>query len=281
MKPSTSFCLALALLLSASVAHAGLFNDDEARQQVGDLRVRVDRMQQSVDARLTALESTLKSQGLVDLFNQVEGLKEELARMRGQIEVMTNDLESAQKRQRDLYVDLDARLRRLEGGAAGSTSDTGKLPSDSVPVAPTLPTVVPPATTSPPPSRGAADANAEQRAYELAFDQFKAGNYRAAIVAFQGFAKTYPKSPLAASAQYWIGNAQYAQHDYKEAIATQRQLLRTHPDSQKIPDALLNIASSQAEMGDGSAARKTLDELIAKYPQSDAADKARKRLAGR
>ncbi len=46
-----------------------------------------------------------------------------------------------------------------------------------------------------------------------------------------------------------------------------------------MPDALLNIASSQAELGETAAAHKTMDELVGKHPASDAADKARRRMA--
>ena len=131
------------------------------------------------------------------------------------------------------------------------------------------------------PGAAAADGTTEQRAYDAALDLFKSGNYGGAIGAFTAFAKTYPSSPLAPSAQYWIGNARYAQQDYRGAIAAQRQLVATYPDSQKVPDALLNIATSQSELGDTAAARRTLDDLVAKYPQSDAAGKARQRLSAR
>ena len=93
--------------------------------------------------------------------------------------------------------------------------------------------------------------------------------------------KTYPKSPLAPSAQYWIGNAQFAQQGFQGAIATQRQLIAAYPDSQKVPDALLNIATSQVELGDNARRRRTLEDIVAKYPNSDAAGKARQRLAAR
>ena len=88
-----------------------------------------------------------------------------------------------------------------------------------------------------------------------------------------------PRSPLAPSAQYWLGNAQFALHDFRAAITSQRQLIASYPDSSKVPDALLNIASSQLELGDGPAARRTLEDIVARYPQSDAAGKARQRLA--
>jgi tol-pal system protein YbgF len=80
---------------------------------------------------------------------------------------------------------------------------------------------------------------------------------------------------------YWVGNAQYAQRDFRAAIATQRQLLAMYPDSQKIPDALLNVASGQVELGDAAGARRTLEEIVAKYPTSEAAGKAKQRLANR
>src|SRR6478735_7204460 len=93
---------------------------------------------------------------------------------------------------------------------------------------------------------------AEQRAYDAALDQFKRGDFQGAITGFTAFVKTSPKSALAPSAQYWIGNAHFARKDYKAAIASQRQLLLAWPDSPKIPDALLNVASAQSELGDNA-----------------------------
>jgi tol-pal system protein YbgF len=132
-----------------------------------------------------------------------------------------------------------------------------------------------------PPVRNPSDGVAEQRAYDAALDLFKRGDYAGSITGFNAFLKAYPRSPLAASAQYWIGNAQYARRDYRGSIATQRQLLKEYPDSSKAPDALLNIASAQADMGDNAAARRSLEELMAKYPKSDAATRARQRLGVR
>ena len=93
--------------------------------------------------------------------------------------------------------------------------------------------------------------------------------------------RTYPRTPLASSAQYWIGNAHFAKRDYRAAITAQRTLIANYPDSTKVPDALLNIASAQSELGDNAGARRTLEELVAKHPQSEAAAKAKQRLAPR
>src|SRR6185295_2743224 len=106
---------------------------------------------------------------------------------------------------------------------------------------------------------------AETKGYEAALNQFKLGNYPLAISAFQGFLVTYPTSKLAPSAQYWIGNAHFAQRDYKQAIAAQQRVLSAWPEDAKAPDALLNIASSQEAMGDRRGAQKTLEAVLVKY----------------
>jgi tol-pal system protein YbgF len=260
------FLAALALVALAVPARAALFDDDEARKRIEATNQRITQVQRELSDRIAALESQLKSQGLVELFTQVEQLKAEVARLRGQIEVLTYEQEQQQKRQRDLYVDLDSRLRKLEGGAGATAGSAPESPS---------------ATGATPPVAVAPAGADEQRGYDAALDRFKAGNYGAAIAGFNTFLKTYPKSPLAPSAQYWIGNAQYAQKDFRGAIATQRQLISAYPDSAKVPDAMLNIATAQLDLGDGAGSRRTLEDLLAKYPKSEAAAKAKQRLGAR
>lgn len=287
--------LMIASLVSNS-AHAGLFDDEQARKQIaaqqtliGDLR----NQGQVLEARIARLEETLKNQALLEFYTQVETLKLELNKLRGQIEVLTNQNELAQKRQKDFYIDLDSRLRRIEQPAvvaapAAVVVPAPPAPSVAIPAAVpgTKAAVLPPAATTPlaatspaPPAASAATAEAEGRTYEAAYNLFKIGNYQGAIAGFQNFRKSYPASSLAPSAVYWIGNSHYALRDFKSAIGVQQNLVSAYPDSAKVPDALLNIASSQQEMNDNAAARKTLEALIAKYPISDAAEKAKRRLA--
>jgi len=289
--------MALALAVAAHGAQAGLFDDEEARKSIKVTSDRLDAVQRDLEARLTALDQQIKGLGLVELFNQVEAIKADVARIRGQVEVLTHELTESQKRQRDLYVDLDSRMRKLEAGpgtvvpapvtdAAAPAVNAGAAPasgSSGAPVAGTLPPPVPAVAGTPPPlAASASPAPAtEQRLYDGALEQFKRGDYAGAIGSFGTFVKTYPRSPLAASAQYWVGNAQFARKDYRAAIAAQRQLLASYPDSTKVPDALLNIASAQAELGDSASSRRTLEELITKYPQSESAGKAKQRLGMR
>jgi tol-pal system protein YbgF len=284
-----AFLVALTFFVGAHAAHAALFDDEEARKRIAATNTRLDQLQKDLEARLSAVEQQAKSQGL-DLLRDIEAIKSDVARIRGQIEVLTYELGEAQKRQRDLYVDLDSRLRKIEGGpgAAPSASDQ-PVPGTTPPaIAANAPASGAPA--APAPQQGAVAPLAvpvapatpnEQRAYDGALEAFKRGEYTAAIAGFQSFVKTYPRSSLAASAQYWVGNAQFARKDYRAAIASQRQLIQLWPDSTKVPDALLNIASAQSEVGDAAASRRTLEELITKYPQSESAAKAKQRLGMR
>jgi tol-pal system protein YbgF len=195
------------------------------------------------------------------LLRDIESLKAEVARLRGQNEILEHRLESLGKRQSDLYLDLDKRVEDLRKQAreAAQTEASSAAPN---------------AGGSPAPE----NSLAESKAYEDALEQFKAGNYDKAIAGFSGFLKTYPRSALAANAQYWSGYAYYAKKDYKSAIEQQTKLISTYPQNPKIPDALLNIASSQLELKDVATAKKNFQDIVAKYPGTNAAAIASKRL---
>jgi tol-pal system protein YbgF len=235
----------LAACLALPAPAFAIFDDDVARAQIQELRQKVEAAAKLVDERLSKLEDR---RALLELASQIEALRSEIARLRGQLEVIQNQVETADKRGKDLYVDIDTRLRKLEKDRE---------------------------TVADKPATDGAPTPAEAKAYEAALNQFKLGNYPLAVSAFQG---TYPSSKLAPSAQYWIGNAYFAQRDYKQAIAAQQRVLSAWPEDAKASDAMLNIASAQDAIGDRRGAQKTLEGLLAKYPQSPAAASARQRL---
>jgi len=234
--------LAFATALCIAAPAFALFEDDEARAQIKKMEARLARIESEAGER--------DRKALFELVNQIESLRRDMAALRGQIEVLSNRVESLDKRQKDLYVDLDTRLRKIEMVGADKEKDAQQLAI-------------------------------ETQAYEAALAQFKANNFGSAIQGLKEFLKTYPNSTLAPAAQYWIGNAHYALRDYKTAIAEQQKVVSTWPDHAKAPDAMLNIASSQAELGDVNGARNTLRALVAKYPNSSAAEQAKQRLARR
>ena len=288
-------CGAVLLWCTLGAAHAALFDDLEARRQIAVEKQRVDELrnelttqQEAVDARIGKLEEAAKVQPLLDLFTQLEALKLEVSKLRGQVEVLNNNIENTGKRQRDMYIDLDTRLRRLEQQSAAGPAPAsvpaapGAVAPAPAPASAADPGAAAPAAISATPPVAAittASPGAENQTYDAAQAQRRIGNYQGAIVAFQNFIKQFPQSNLAPRAQYWIGDSYFNLRDFKLAIASQQTLIKTYPDSPSVPDAMLNIASSQIEMGESITGRRTLEELVAKYPVSDAADKAKRRLA--
>jgi tol-pal system protein YbgF len=248
--------LAAAMVSWAGAASAQLFTDTEMRRRVDDLRQELQANQQRIDARLATIEaSAVERRAILDLAGQIEALRADIARSRGQIEVILNQLENSDKRQKDFYVDIDTRLRRLEQVKEQAAAVPEKPPADAPPSA------------------------AENKVYEAALNQFKLGNYSAAISTLQGLMVTYPDSKLAPNAQYWIGMGYSGQRDYKNAIAAHQKVIATWPADPKAADAMLSIASSQEAMGDRAASQKTLQNVMAKYPGSQAAANAKLRLA--
>lgn len=246
MKTTIHSTIATALMVVfahvAIPAHAGLFDDDEARRAVLDLRNRIEASNARIDTKADK-SSTL------DLANQNEQLQSEIAKLRGQIEVLSNELTNTQRRQKDFYVDLDNRIRKLE---------PQKIMVDG---------------------KEASVQPSEQTAYDAALAIFKAGDYKRAGAGFSDFLRRYPQSGYAPSAQYWLGNAYYAQRDYKNAIAAQQVVVQNYPDSPKAADAMLNMASCYTELKDKTNAKKTLEKLIAQFPASPTAQTAKERLS--
>lgn len=291
-------------------AQAGLFDDDEARKSIKSLTEKVEAQNKDNEARFIKLDESIKGLGIIQLLNQIEALNNELARLRGHIEVLTNQNEQLQKRQKDFYFDIDARLRPLEGGRVASIGGTGGTPPGGVAngvtiglnsgvtpaaaglvladaagagnvTATTAGSAAPSAATSAANSAGeAAVRDKENRAYDVGSVAFRRGDFSAAMKAFQTFVTDFSQSQLVPNAVYWIGLAQFNLKDFREARATQESLIKRFPESGKAPDALLVIASAQMEMGDAGSARNSYEDIIAKYPQSDAAAKARTRLGG-
>lgn len=250
MRRLAPFLICVALALPTAPATAGLFDDAEARNQIKDLRTE---LMQTVDGLRQSLDGALKNQ--FDFANQAETMRSDLARLTGQIEVLTHSLESAHKRQQDFYVDLDNRLRKLESATSAP----------------------PPATTAAP-AEAKADPQAEMRDYETALGHFRAGKFKEAQSAFEAFVATHTKAALLPNAHYWLGSSLYQQKQYDKAAGAFAYVVTTWPNDAKAPDALLAQANALVEAKETKSAIKVLETLVEKYPTSPVVETARNRL---
>ena len=250
-------------------AQAGLFDDEEARKAILELRQRVETIRQESDQkqaernRLSTEEVAQLRRSLLEMQNLIEALKADMARQTGQMEQLTRTLAEQQRpltelqrqmaelqrQQKDSTLVVDERLRKFE--PIKVTVDGREF---------------------------FAEPN-EKRDFEAALAVFRKGEFAAAQTAFVDFLKRNPQSGYGPSSLFWLGNAQYATRDYKEAITNFRSLLALAADHVRAPEAVLSIANCQIELKDTRAARKTLEDLIKAYPQSEAAVAGKERLA--
>jgi tol-pal system protein YbgF len=246
--------LAVLCLAASPLASAALFEDDEARRAILELRQRIEAQRlagerQAEELRRAYDENAQMRRSLLELQNQIETLRGEVARLRGQDEQMARDLADIQRRQKDIAQGVEDRLRKVEPSQV--SVDGREFIADP----------------------------AEAREFEAALATFRRGEFPGAQAAFTEFIKRYPQSGFKPTALFWLGNAQYANRDYRGAIGNFRALLTQAPDHPRAAEAVLSIANCQIELKDTPAARKTLDELIKAYPQSEAAVAAKERLA--
>ncbi|MEO6626732.1 MAG: tol-pal system protein YbgF [Burkholderiaceae bacterium] len=258
----------VALALQAT-AHAGLFDDEEARRAILELRQRIEATRQASDAglkrqseaqaetaRRSADDSAQLRRSLLELQNQIEAVRAEFARLTGQNEQVLREMADLQRRQKDL---------------AQGQSDLGRTVDDRVrQLEPVKVTVD---------AREIMVEPAERRAFDAALASFRAGDFVGSQDAFISLLARYPRSGYLPSALFWLGNAQYATRDYKEAITNFRTMLQGAPEHVRAAEAMLSIANCQIELKDPRGARKTLEDLAKAYPQSEAAQAGRERLA--
>ncbi len=251
-------------------AQAGLFDDTEARAGIEELRKRMAEADKQTE---------MLGRNQLDFANQMETLKAEIAKIRGQLEVLAYEVEATQKRQKDFYVDLDSRLRKIEGpiptdsgtstggntGASGVTGATGTTAA---------------AGSAANAGAAAAQANpaAENADYETAVNALKGSKYKIAADGFAAFMKKYPDSTLQASAHYWAAYAHAQLRDHAKAADFFGKFAAGWPTDDRVPGALESQIASLEALKDLKGARTATELLANKYPNSDAGKRAKLKL---
>ncbi len=233
----------------------------------------------SLDERVKRLERLLDNEALVDMLMRMDTMQTEGQERQGEVESLNHAIESIKQRQRDLYLDMDRRLRQLElsvsKATAASSSANSVVPAPGVAVIPGATAVVSTMTSN---AATAADPAAERDTYQAAFNLLKAGQYEKAIGAFQSFLASYPSGSFTDNAQYWLGEANYVTRRFEVAEQEFTKVLAQHPDSSKSADAMLKLGYTYYELSNWEAARKTLEGVISRFPNTTVGRLAENRL---
>lgn len=245
-----AFALVMLLAAAGCASRADLErlkrDQQELRARVADLQVSVD----SINRRLDSARSSAADRGGGPNAAAVRTLERRLA-------------------------ELEARL-----AAAPPPADTGGTPP---PVSPTAE----PAPPSMPRTEAAnialrredrQPASSANAAYRRALQSYRDGQPDQAIEQFREFLRANPKSDLADSAQYWIGEAYFSKGDYSRSIIALNEVLEKYPQGDQVPGALLALATAFSRTGDPIDAKLILQKLITEHPKSEEAEIARQQL---
>ncbi len=238
----------------------------------------------SLADRVARLEQQAQNQtqGGVGMVNQMQQLQEQVRSLQGQVEELRHQLQQLEEKNKVQYIDLDSRLGRLEGNAAGTAatpSSAGASPASAASSTSTAATGAAMGDAGASSGQGAsADPAQAQAAYDDAFKTLRGGDFVGASRAFRDFLQQYPGSALAPNAYYWLGESYYGTMNYAVALETFQQLLQRFPDSQKASDALLKVGYSQLELKQDGPGKDSLQAVVSKYPGSSAARLAQERL---
>ena len=223
-----------------------------------------------LDTRVTRIERVVSNNSLLEISNEMGDLRADLRAMHNDIDVLNHSMDANRKQQRDLYADLDQRLKSLEarsgaaaGAASGGAAGGGAAAASAADEA----------------AAGAGGAGgSDSAAYQAAFALLKNSQYDQAIAAFQQFVTTYPDSSLADNAHYWLGEAYYVNKDFSDALAAFQRVIDKYPQSRKVPDAMLKVGYCDYELKQWQAAKDVLSRLTANYPDTPAGHLAQQRL---
>jgi tol-pal system protein YbgF len=260
---------------------------------------RVDKELTSVKQQLDKVERKIDNRTMIEMLQRIEELSNELSQLNGGLEQKSHDLAGLKKRQRELYIDTDRRLRDLESRTTQQSTASIEIPTlpdvgtppidiavsgdltqtvDPVPEPPPLPVQDKTSITNTEDFATNVTSSEEQKAYQSAFDTLKEGRYEKAKAELKTFLQNHPTSSFAGNAQYWLGEAHYVTREFKQAIDEFKNVLSNYPTSLKIPDAMLKLGYTYYELKQFDQAKLLLQDLRKRFTKSTAFRLAGKRL---
>ena len=284
----TIVLLGATLLLSACVTTQD-FN--HLQNRVAQLQQKQQRTQQQTGQRLQKMEKKLhqtqeqtrqlisKSTSPVrstqaNLWSEIETLKRNLARLRGEQESLQRQLKRYGAASSNSTERLDSLAARLEDVEAATQQIESQLGLETS------------ASEAKPSDRKSSRASSNgaqgpESLYDRALQAFRDREYEKASSLWSLFVENNKEHQLVPNAYLWMGESYYQLEDYPQAVLKYQKVIEEYPDSGKYPPALLKQGLSFYKLNKNKAGRILLQELIDKYPDRAEARRARNFLQGR
>lgn len=215
-----------------------------------------------------------------ELLGRLEQLQSEVQQLRGMVEEQGHTIADLERKQNNMYSDLDERMQVLTGAgtqvAAAPAAESEAAQPDSAPAAG--------AEAVPEDKPAGAEVSeqpavSEQDRYQKAYETLRNGHNAQAIQMLEAFYADYPEGQFADNAQYWLGEAYKINRQPEKAQAAFNKVINQYPSSPKVPDALLKLGYIELDAQNFAKARDYFTRITAGFPTSTAAHLAAKKLA--
>jgi TolA-binding protein len=273
MKQKLSLVGLGALMVAIATTTPAAAANKEHQQLMADIRM-LQEQSQVLQNLLGQLNEALKAVN-TRLDQQTEANRKAMADQKLVIDNLTNDVRVIREKLDDnnvrlgsLSQEVDALRQALQQAAARQTA----IPEADAAAAAGAPTtgVTPPAPAAP--------IASPIQMWDQAWADYTGGQYDLAVLGFDAYIKTFPKSDMADDAQVYICNAYLNGGKNDKAIEACDVAIRTYPKGNAIPEAYLRKGQAQLNLKDVNAARATWEALIKNFPDSAMAQMAQNRL---
>ena len=223
--------------------------DDQARAQIADTNVRLDKLQGNVGI----IDNKISDQKMIDILNKLDSLQSQIDELNGKISTISHDQKTFESTQDQLYQSLEQQIQALDptNNQNESTADVSPKKSSSAPAV-------------------VASGGNELKS---ALKKIKSRNFPQAIKDLKNIISTSQDAGTIQNASYYLTITYAANNQFSDAIITGQKYAKEYPDSQNAPDALRTVYISQQQLGMKKSAAKTSVLIKEKYPNSDAAKK--------
>ena len=300
-------------LLILSFNSFALFEDDEAREKINDLQNQLNSLKTeklvNLEAQITDLQQVLQGGSLQQFNNKINEIFDDLAKLRGDVEVLQFGLQSFEDRQKLNYQDIESRFEKLEqqlellqeqpkkqqdvvqdnsrelnldpinnveqNAVQAVQNDINQEFLDEEKGSPANQIKENVVENKLPPL---IDEEQAMNMFNDAEGLMRSTKYKEAFELFDRFVTTYPKSQRLVEAKKNIGFIQFALKNYNASLKTYEKLIQNHPDHELMPEILYGKANTEIQLTRITKAKQTLRKIIKEYPNASNIESAKKRL---
>lgn len=300
-------------LLIFSLNSFAFLEDEEARKKINDLQNQLNSLKTEklvdLEGKITDLQQVIQGGSLQQFNNKINEIFDDLAKLRGDVEVLQFGLQSFEDRQKLNYQDIESRFEKLEQQlellqeqpkkqldvVQDQSNQLNQDPINNInqnavesvqnainqellneeQVSPADQNKENVVENKLPPL---IDEEQAMNMFNDAEGLMRSTKYKEAFELFDRFITTYPKSQRLVEAKKNIGFIQFALKNYNASLKTYEKLIQNHPDHELMPEILYGKANTEIQLTRITKAKQTLRKIIKDYPNASNIESAKKRL---